>query len=236
VTSRVVALLLLGAALAGGCQSKPAEVKTAEAPPPSLASLREDAAALAGRGDFLAAEKKYREALKIAPDDVDLHFGLASVLSQLDRRDEAAEEFRWVVANGRPGRPEVDAARRWLAEAGVASPTSTASSEPADASAMGTVTGKLVWPDIPAGMSFGIKIIVARDGDMNIRKSASTKLNGTFSVSDLPEGSYKLTGFAGPTRIWSELPLTVTAGRQTTMDLSPANATVSATDFPPRIR
>ena len=49
-----------------------------------------------------------------------------------------------------------------------------------------------------------------------------------MSVGDLPE--------EGTARIWSDVPLTISAGRQTTLDLSPANAVVSATEFPVRIR
>jgi hypothetical protein len=78
--------------------------------------------------------------------------------------------------------------------------------------------------------------MVIRDGDDRVRKFARTKLNGSFTVADLPEGAYKLTGLAGPVRIWSDVPITVSAGRQTTVDLSPANAVVSATEFPARIR
>jgi hypothetical protein len=236
VTARLTRAFLVVAVLVAGCDGKAPKVATSEAPAPA-GNLREEAAMLAARGDYTAAERKYREALRAQPEDVDLRFGLGSVLSQLDRRNETAEEFRWVVKNGRPGHPEVDSARRWLADAGAATPTSTASSEPApDAGTMGAMAGKITWPDLPPEKEFGIRIVVVRDADANVRKSARTKLNGTFSVRDLPEGTYKLTGLAGPTRIWSDLPVTVTSGRQTTIDLSPANAVVSATEFPARIR
>jgi hypothetical protein len=237
VTLRIAGALLFVAVLVGGCDSKAPKATTSEPPAPA-GNLREEAATLAARGDYIAAERKYREALEAQPDDVDLHFGLGSVLSQLDRREEAAEELRWVVAHGRAGRPEVDSARRWLAETGATgTAATTSSSEPTvDATSMGTVAGKLTWPGLPAEKEFGIRIVVASEGEGNVRRFARTKLNGTFSVGDLPEGTYKLTGLAGPVRIWSDLPVTVTAGRQTTVDLSPANAVVSATDFPARIR
>jgi hypothetical protein len=229
-------VLILAAALAAGCDAAPPKV--AAPPPPAAApgAAREDAALLASRGDWVAAEKKYREALQAEPDDVQLHFGLASVLTQLDRRDEAAEEFRWVVKNGRLGQPEVDTARRWLADSGQRSPGATTAAEPVDKATLGAVAGKLTWPNIPADMTFGIRIVVTRNDDANVRKSAKTKLNGSFTVPDLPEGAYTLTGLAGPTRIWSDLPVTVSAGRQTTIDLTPANAVVSATEFPARMR
>jgi len=235
VRLRLAGLVLVVAALGSACDSKAPKVATPEAPAVS-GNLREEAAALAARGDYAGAERKYREALKAQPDDADLHFGLGSVLSQLDRREDAAEEFRWVVKHGRPGRPEVDSARRWLAEAGDAGSAAPATTAQSDPSAVGTVAGKLTWPGLPADKEFGIRIFVVRADDENVRKSARTKLNGTFSVGDLPEGAYKLSGLAGGTRVWSDVPITVSAGRQTTIDLNPANAVLSATEFPARIR
>jgi hypothetical protein len=67
-----------------------------------------------------------------------------------------------------------------------------------------------------------------------MRKTVRTKLNGTYAVEGLTDGSYKLTGLAGPVRIWSDVPVTVSGGQKTTLDLSPANATVSAAEFPAR--
>ena len=141
------------------------------------------------------------------------------------------------MANGRAGRPEVDSARHWLAEAGDATSSASAKAETApEPTSLGTLSGKLTWPGLPPEKHFGIRIVVSRADDYNVRKSDKTKLNGSYSVTDLPEGSYKLTGLAGPVRVWSDLPVTITAGRQTTFDLSPANAVVSATEFPARIR
>jgi hypothetical protein len=236
VRRRWLAALLVLAAAVSGCDSKAPKVATPEAPV-AAGNPREEAAALAARGEWVGAERKYREALTVQPDDVELHYGLGSVLSQLDRRDEAAAEFRWVVTNGRAGRPEVDSARRWLAEAGIPGASApVASAQPADPSTLGTVAGKLTWPDIPPEKSFAIRIFVVRADNENFRKTTVTKLNSTFSIGDLPEGPYKLIGLAGPLRIWSDLPLTISAGRQTTFDLSPANAVVSATEFPVRIQ
>jgi hypothetical protein len=232
-----LAVVVAGAAsLLAGCDSKPPKVATIAASAPA-GNLREDAARLAARGDFAGAERMYRAALKTEPDDVELHFGLGSVLSQLDRREAAAEEFRWVVKHGRPGRPEVDSARRWLAESGEAAPGSaTAAAEP-EPTSLGGVSGKLTWPGLPPDKQFAIRVVVARDGEgTTVQKSARTKLNGTFSIAGLPEGAYKLTGLAGPIRVWSDLPITVAPGRETAVDLSPANAIVSATEFPARIR
>jgi hypothetical protein len=234
----LLAVAVLGAeVLVAGCDSRPPQVPRTAAPPVALGDPREEAARLAARGDFAAAERRYRQALTSEPDDVELHFGLGSVLSQLDRREAAAEEFRWVVAHGRPGRPEVDSARRWLAEAGDPAARATVSAAVApEPTSLGGVSGKLTWPNLPTNKEFGIRVVVERDGEGAFHKSAKTKLNGTFSILGLPEGSYKLTGLAGPVRVWSDLPVTVTPGRETTVDLSPSNAILSATEFPARAR
>jgi hypothetical protein len=233
--------LLVAALLVAACDSGPSKVATPPAPAPTPAgNPREEAAALAARGDYAAAEPRYREALRLQPDDVDLHYALASVLSQLDRRADAIEEFRWVVKNGRPGRPEVDSARRWLAEAettGTASTNTAAggSTTPlrGEPGTTGMVTGKTTWPGIPDDRNFAIRIMVEREGT-NARKFVPSKLNGTYTVDELPAGNYKLTGLAGNMRLWSDVPVTVSAGQQTTLDLSPSNAIVSPAEFPVR--
>jgi hypothetical protein len=154
------------------------------------------------------------------------------VLTQLDRRDEAIEEFRWVVAHGRPGRPEVDGARRWLAEAGAGAPA-TAAKAAADPESLGRLAGKLTWPDVPAAKTFGIRVVVER-ADGSDRKIVRSKLNDSYAVDGLADGAYKVTGLAGPIRVWSDLPISVSAGRPTMLDLTPANASVSPTEFPVR--
>jgi hypothetical protein len=230
--SRLAGIVLVVAALVAGCDSKTPKVAAPEAAP--AGNLREDAALLASRGDFTAAERKYREALTTEPDDVDLHFGLGSVLSQLDRREDAAVEFAWVVKHGRPGSAEHDSARRWLAEAGDSPTAANTAADPPDASTLGTVAGKLTWPGIPASMDYTIRVVIDREGGP--RKFVRAKINTTYSLAELPEGTYKVTGLAGPTRMWSDIPVTVTAGRQTVLDLTPANAVVSPDEFPPRAR
>ena len=230
---RFACVFLVAAALGAGCDGKAPKVASVVTPAPST-SAREEAALLASRGDYAGAERKYREALQAQPDDVELHFGLGSVLSQLDRRQDAIEEFRWVVANGRAGRPEVDSARRWLAEAQPGEAVSTEQASATAPEATGQLAGKLTWPGLPADKTFGIRIVLERDGETGARKIVRTKLNATYSVDGLSDGRYKLTGLAGPVRVWNELPVTVSAGRATTVDLTPANASVSPAEFPAR--
>ena len=238
---RIVFALVAVALLLVGCDSGPSQVAT-PAPPaaPPAGNPREDAAAMAARGDYAGAEQKYREGLTQQPADFDLHYGLAAVLSQLNRRAEAIEEFTWVVKNGSPGRAEVDSARRWLAEAeaveaaaagGAKGPTTP--SLRGEPGTTGTVSGKLTWPGLPEGKNFAIRIMVEREGT-NARKFVTTKLNGAYTIDDLPAGNYTITGLAGNTRLWSNLPVSVTAGQQTNLDLSPSNAIVSPAEFSSR--
>ena len=60
------------------------------------------------------------------------------------------------------------------------------------------------------------------------------KLNGTYTVDSLPPGTYKLTAPPEACRIWNDVPVTVSSGAQTRLDLTPANAVVSPAEFPAR--
>src|SRR5919198_805855 len=104
-----VPAVLLASALAFGCAgpTPPALPQT-----PAAASPREEGDAAVSRGDYVTAVAKYREALKETPDDLKLRFALGSALTHLDRRDEAVEQFRWIVEHRAP---EVAMARQWLA-------------------------------------------------------------------------------------------------------------------------
>jgi tetratricopeptide (TPR) repeat protein len=236
----VVLVLVTAAVLAGGCgDAGSSKAPVGAAPATPATDARAEAIALAGRGDYAAAEQKYREALQQQPDDFDLHYGLASVLSQLDKRGEALEEFRWVVANGRPGRAEVDLARRWLAEAEAVPPTipsaaSTRAAQPppikGERGATGTITGKVVWPGLPTGKEYAIRIFVESEG-VRGRKIVRSTLNGSYSVDELPAGSYKLMAAAGTVQMWKNLSVTVTAGQDTVLDLNPSNAAISPAEF-----
>ena len=243
ITSPPVAIVLTAIALVGGGCGGDAgtPAPTAARAPAALAGIpRDEAGVLAARGDYAAAERKYREALERQPDDFDLHYALACVLTQLDRRADAIEEFRWVVTNGRSGRPEVDSARRWLGGTKTTMPaasTINATKSPSpppfrgESGAAGTVSGKLTWAGVPDDKSLAIRLIVEGSGG---RKIVRSKLNASYTVKDLPAGIYKLTAAFGTLPIWKDLSVTVIAGEQTNLDLTPANAAVSPANFPVR--
>ena len=81
-------------------------------------SPAEEAAILAGRGDYEEAARLYSEALQAAPEDVSLWYALAVTLRHLRRSREAAEAFEYVVRHGRPTSQEVRLARLWLERGG----------------------------------------------------------------------------------------------------------------------
>ena len=113
--ARALALLLaspLLVACGGPSPARPSAPVAAVAP-----AAGEAPDALAARGEYAAAAERYRAGLRARPDDLMLHFALGSVLSYLDEPEETRAEFRWVVAHGSPGRPEVATARQWLAAA-----------------------------------------------------------------------------------------------------------------------
>jgi len=80
--------------------------------------LSDEAAILAGRGDYEEAARLYSEALQAAPEDVSLWYALAVTLRHLRRSREAAEAFEYVVRHGRPTSQEVRLARLWLERGG----------------------------------------------------------------------------------------------------------------------
>lgn len=102
-------LLVLGA----GCQSSP---------PSQPLSGPKDTAVLATEaletGDYGTALELYQAALVKKPESLPLHYGLALAAAHLGARDDATRAFAWVVANGAPGSPEVEAARHWLVNVG----------------------------------------------------------------------------------------------------------------------
>ncbi|MBI3030199.1 MAG: tetratricopeptide repeat protein [Candidatus Rokubacteria bacterium] len=78
----------------------------------------EEAAILAGRGDYEEAARLYSEALQAAPGDVSLWYALGVTLRHLRRLAEAGEAFEYVVRHGRPGSQEARLARLWLERGG----------------------------------------------------------------------------------------------------------------------
>lgn len=241
MSNRVLSTIL-AAGLLAGCGESPAPPPAATAPTRTdAAGLRSEGDALAARGEYAAAAERYREALRRAPEDLGLHFSLGSVLTHLGRRDEAVEQFRWVVAHGSPNRPEVATARQWLLEAGVVeggpAPTRAARKEPSppEASAsFGMLKGNTVWPGVtPDTYRLTLQILLAGDDPFTQEKiiQARTRLGEPYVFPKVPEGTYRLMAQVGATRLW-DTRITVAAGKETVLDLTPFMSPVSPSEFP----
>lgn len=241
---KLAPIALLGLALASGCSRPP----TTPAPAASVAGTpREQGDMLARSGDHAGAVAKYREALQATPNDVRLRFALGSALAQLDRRSEAAEQFRWVVEHGAPGQEEVALAREWLATASekadssssrkdvTMSPAPGAEGQPASAG-VGSIKGKTAWPSVnpdtqPVALELRFNGDDAATTGKNFRLHIG--LGRPYAMSDLPAGAYRVVGRSGGVKLWEQR-IVVSAGTETALDLTEANSAVTPKDFPPR--
>lgn len=179
-----------------------------------------------------------------------LRFALGSVLSQLDRREETIEQFRWVVEHGAPGQPEVAMAREWLAAAqrpsGAAAqpsrPAATApgvpatAGEPATPTGVGSIKGKTAWPGVnPDNQIVSLEIRLNGDDAATNDKSfrLHIPLGRPYAMSNIPAGAYRVVGRSAGVKLW-ETRVVVGAGKDTALDLTDANSLVSPKDFTPR--
>ena len=240
---KLAPIALLGLALASGC-SRPS---TTPAPAASVVGTpREQGDMLARSGDHAGAVAKYKEALQATPNDVHLRYALGSALAQLDRRAEAAEQFRWVVEHGSPGQEEVALARQWLASASEQEPSSSrrdvtmspapgAEGTPASPG-VGSIKGKTAWPSVnPDSQPVALELRFNGDDEATTGKNFRLHigLGRPYSMSDLPAGAYRVVGRSGGVKLWEQR-VVVGAGKETALDLSEANSAVTPKDFPPR--
>jgi hypothetical protein len=240
--------------IAGGCQqAPPAPRGTTQAVilvGPRTAQLAAEGDALAGKQDWAGAALKYQAALNDAPGDVAIRFALASVLTHLDRRDEAIEHFNTVVRRGKPGSAEVRMARDWLMAASVrsdalastqASPDPVSSSQPGAmaptmSTATGRVSGKLAYQDIdPRERRILVAMTLTGEEAANRdvkRTRGDFKLGRAYEFNNLPPGAYSLSAEAGGTRMWEQR-VTVEANKATVVDLTDANSVAPSNFTPP---
>lgn len=199
--------------------------------------LKAEGDALAARGDYEGAALKYQQAANQEPEDVSIRFALGSALSHLNRREETVEQFRFVVAQGKPDSPEVQAARRWLIAAGETppdvsfeppppqsepAPVATASRPPpAFAAPLGKVRGRTE----AAGLE-GLEVIVALNGESNVELGFRVRgrVGQPFEFDKIPPGNYRLAVEHGETSeiLW-DVPVTVASGKEIVVNLTGAN-------------
>lgn len=239
----VVLLALLGFVVAG-CQGSQAPAPAAAVQPVGslTARLRAEADTLMLQQEFDRAVVKYQAALNEAPNDVAIRFSLAVALSYLPRREETIEQFRIVMLRGVPGSAEVKAAREWLANAGALGEGEQATDKPADtattsetsAAGKGKVFGKISWRGIEPRDKL-VRVSISLTGDdvqtRDVRLGREYRIGRVYEIRDVPPGAYRLVAQVAGTTMW-DLKVEVPADKQTTLDLTEGNSSVS-TDFDP---
>lgn len=190
--------------------------------------LKAEGDALAARGDYEEAAVKYQAAANQVPEGVAIRFALGSALSHLGRREETVQQFRFVVARGKPDSTEVQAARRWLIAAGelgeavsfAPSTQATPSASPAPSASQTAVPGGKVRGQTEAKAGTRQLSLVLADSSRALTFEKTVKLGEAFQFDNVPPGSYRLM-VEDPeidTPLWA-VEVTVTAGQETVLDL-----------------
>ena len=114
---RAGAAALAATVLLAACSREPVVPPVSAPAVPAAAGLVSAGDELMSRGDYTAAEVKYRQAVALESGNVAARYGLGAALSHLNRREDAISQFQWVLLGGE-GSPFVEPARRWLASVG----------------------------------------------------------------------------------------------------------------------
>jgi hypothetical protein len=212
----------------------------APAPPGAAPDLAVQAAEALDKGDYQRAADLYGRALEAAPESLPLHYGLGVAASHLGNKDVAVREFRWVLARGIAGSPEVEAARRWLVSVG-ALPRPAVAAKPADEGpgfSHGSVEGRAVFAEGGEEPKPAQRMMVILVGQPNSptkeeRYNLRTDENGRFKFPKVVPGPYMLTDrVAGPPK-W-RMRIEIQPGQEMVLDLTSANSTKVRDDFPER--
>jgi hypothetical protein len=239
---RWILLAVLAFPLVAGCQAS----QTAGPAGPSesmTARLKREGDALVARGDYVGAVTKFQLATQQEPGDVLLRYALGSALSYLERRDETATEFRWVVVHGASGSDEVRMARKWLVAAGISGFAGgggrEATSPPREVGKpIGHIAGTTEWP----GVNYKERLIRGRvtlTGDdsrtRGVERARPFRLGDRFEFKDLPGGSYRLLAEAWGVTLWDQK-VNVETGRDTEVQLNSASSSVLPSKFPDGVK
>lgn len=219
-----------------GCQSPSRPSSTAAAEDSETRAVR---ALNAGR--FVEAFGLYREALGESPEKLRLHYGLGVASSQLDRRDDAIREFRWVVRYGPPKTAEVEAARQWLIRVGalesplLAAPTPVRADQEREAG-NSSLEGRAV--DVEAGLEQQpmrrMQLFLVGQPNSPTQKerySLRTDENGSFKFPNVVPGPYKLTNRVAGQPTW-RMRVDLKPSETKVLELTRSNSTSVLDDFP----
>ena len=233
---RLATLALLGIAVltAAGCQQR-----SVPSTPPTVEI---DHAAEGHRAfdaqDWRTAATHYRAALQTTPDDLTLHYRLAIATSWLDLRDEAMQQFEWVVANATTGSEPSRVAQDWLASARKSAASTTTAAAPTSGDERvgdSGLRGRVVWDDGQGPepqKRFLLQLYTIGDDGRSKGRSFRIRSDreGNYVFSNIPAGTYKLTdNNVAPPR-W-RLKVELKPGENATIDLGPDNSVKVRDDF-----
>lgn len=209
------------------CQKPPAARGSAVVAPEVAADAR---AALARR-DWSTGAPLFRLALRGAPHDVALHYGLAVCATYLEAYDEADREFRWVLQHAPASSEEAKIARNWLGEAEA---PGNAADDPTVGG--GAVSGMVMWgspgsPRLPRDRQLVLLQGIPGTPTKDLFYRTRTDGQGRYEFTRIVPGPYKVTdAIAGPTT-W-RVKIVVDSAQPTVLDLTPDNTVERRDDFP----
>jgi hypothetical protein len=236
-------VLLVALALLLGCQQGSAPRVDDAAPLSPALRLKAEADALMRAGRHVAAAERYREAVVLEPDRIALRFALATAYTFLPRRQEAIDQFRWIVRRADPATVEHKESRRWLAAAGVPIDPPARPTDPDGEERLigGRLTGRAEWPGIDPkvrAVSGEISIRGVEGVTETVKRSRPLRLGGSYHFWDIPAGRYQIIarmyGHPEDVTLWDQTVM-VHEGRPTELVLTPATARLSPGEFPPPV-
>jgi hypothetical protein len=222
------AALLLGV----GCSSPPPPISGPRVQDPAAEGL-----SALQQGDWARAAERLRKALRRDPNSLRVHYALAVAASRLDLVDEAAREFRWVLANTAPELPEAQTARRWLTEAGLlqrpvaaspVAPEQITEETPGDSG----LRGQVAWANGASVARVQLFLKGApRTPLEHLQWVTRSDETGRFEFKAIPAGTYMLTNKIAGEPTW-RLRVTLRPGEVTTLELGESNRAQVRDDFP----
>src|SRR5438445_7850983 len=170
----------------------------------------------------------------------------ASARRRGDRRGGPSEQFRWGGNHSQPGTPAFVRARTWRVEAGEvdgglrtasASPVTDAASASKETTPKGGVRGMTSWPGVaPRERLVPLRITLSGEDTENrdVQLGRRFRLGEPYRLADARPGKYRLRAVAidQNVELWDKQ-VVVEAGKETALDLSASDSSVSPREFSP---